>query len=245
MGVLSYLIGSLTGVTPASQGDNKTPPTAPTSASTISTPYSPPASTPAQPTAPPHQGQPSSPLPPPGQNPQQIDYYAHYFSARSLKQLTLFLGGAGCFYLSVMVSRRAAIRHQLAARLKFYQPNQFVWRSEKDLPNKKDPMVAFEALNLATLNTMAFAITAAGGASWALDIADMEDLRRYARRSIVEAGGERDEAAEREVAEWMVSTFGLGGEKALEGLEAEKKGLEGGGEEVSGGEERVMDGRWG
>ncbi|KAH6628553.1 hypothetical protein F5144DRAFT_549839 [Chaetomium tenue] len=134
-----------------------------------------------------------------------MDYYNHYFSARSLRQLTLFLGGAGCFYLSVMVSRRAAIRHQLAARLKFFQPNQFIWRSEKDLP-KKDPMVAFEALNLATLNTMAFAITAVGGVSWALDIANMEDLRRYARRTIVEAGGERDEVAEKEVAEWMPPT---------------------------------------
>ena len=129
-----------------------------------------------------------------------------------------------------MVSRRAAIRHQLAARLKFFQPNQFVWRSEKDLP-KKDPMVAFEALNLATLNTMAFAIMAAGGVSWGLDIADMEDLRRYARRSIVETGGERDEAAEREVAEWMVSAFGLAEGKALGvgkmGWDGEKKGLEG------------------
>lgn len=145
-----------------------------------------------------------------------------------------------------MVSRRAAIRHQLAARLKFFQPNQFTWRSEKDLP-KKDPMVAFEALNLATLNTMAFAIMAAGGVSWGLDIADMEDLRRYARRSIVEAGGERDEAAEREVAEWMVSAFGLGDAKALEGegggngngkggvAEAGRKALEEGKKVVEGG----------
>ncbi|KAH6855122.1 hypothetical protein B0I37DRAFT_442013 [Chaetomium sp. MPI-CAGE-AT-0009] len=241
MGVLSYLLGSLTGVSPASHADNKTPTTtAPTSASVTATSPSPPAT-------PPRQGQgqqPSSPPPPPDQ-PPQIDYYHHYFSARSLKQLTLFLGGAGCFYLSVMISRRAAIRHQLAARLKFYEPNnQFAWRSgsEKDAlpPTKKDPLIALEALNLATLNTMAFAIMAAGGASWALDIANVEDLRRYARRSIVQAGGERDEAAEREVAEWMVSTFGLGEGKGLEGEkkrlgegekkrlgEGEKKGLEG------------------
>lgn len=85
-------------------------------------------------------------------------------------------------------------------------------------PLKKDPLVAFEALNLATLNTMAFAVMAAGGVSWGLDIANLEDLRRYARRTVVHVGdGERDEEAEREVAEWVAKTFGIEEKKKGDG----------------------------
>ncbi|AEO54845.1 hypothetical protein MYCTH_2313991 [Thermothelomyces thermophilus ATCC 42464] len=186
---------------------------------------------------------PPPPPPPPAQSatpqhdepPRPMDYYNHYFSARSLRQLSLFLGGAGFFYLSVMVSRRAVARHRLASRLKFYEPNNLAtsWGLLKDeellraMPRHKDPLVALEALNLATLNTVAFAVMAAGGVSWALDISNLDDLKRYARRRAVQFRGERDEAAEREVAEWLMKTFGIEEKKGSGGKD--EGGRQGGG----------------
>ncbi|KAK4043727.1 hypothetical protein C8A01DRAFT_32045 [Parachaetomium inaequale] len=248
MGVLSLLLGSLTGVNPA---DSKTPP--PPAAPTISAPAvaasPPPLSRPTTSTpAPRTQTPPLTPhqTPPPPAPP--TDYYTHYISQRSFRQLGLFFAGTGFFYLSVMITRRAVARHKLAARLKFYEANhQFAgWgrsvqqeTADSMLP-KKDPLVAVEALNLATLNTLAFAIAAAGGLSWGLDISTLEDLRRYARRSIVLAGAEGapDEVAEREVAEWVAKTFGIeerkgsagdggvGNGEGVEGAEGEKGVLE-------------------
>lgn len=140
---------------------------------------------------------------------QQPESGNHFFSRRSLRQLGLFVGGAGFFFWSVLITRRAVTRHQIAAKLKFYHSNQWIGRSEKELP-KKDPLVAVEALNLATLNTLTFAVMAAGGVSWAFDISSVEDLRRYTRRSILAAsGGEADEEAEKEVADWLANTFGI------------------------------------
>ncbi|KAL2126903.1 hypothetical protein VTI74DRAFT_11646 [Chaetomium olivicolor] len=150
-----------------------------------------------------------TPIPHQDQPPQSVDYRNHFFSQRSLRQLGLFFGGAGFFYWSLLVSRRAITRHQIAAQLKFYQPNQFGGRTARDMP-KRDPLVAVEALNLATLNTLSFFVMAAGGVSWAFDISTMEDLRRLTRRSIEGvAGGKIDKAAEQEVAEWVAKTLGI------------------------------------
>ncbi|KAK4248836.1 hypothetical protein C7999DRAFT_13208 [Corynascus novoguineensis] len=240
MGVLSFLIGSLAGVNTgvnnniSNVNNDKSQTTASISNPAAVAPPSPPSSPPPTTTA--SSTQPVTPLQ--DDRPQPTDYYSLYFSARSLRQLSLFLGGAGFFYLSVLVSRRAAARHRLAARLRFYEPNNQAtgWGFLKDPellrgigPRDKNPAVALEALNLATLNTMAFAVMAAGGVSWALDISNVEDLRAYARRSVVRHRGERDEAAEREVAEWLVKTFGLEErKKESAGKEKEKEGEDGG-----------------
>ncbi len=174
---------------PGSNGDNKTQTTTPAPAApTIPSP--PPASI----------SQPS-----PSDLPREP---SDFFSKRSLRQLGLFAGGAGFFFWSVLISRRAIIHHQIASRLKFYSSNQCLGRSEKDLP-KKDPMVAAEALGLATLNTLSFAIMAAGGVTWAFDISNMEDLRRYSRRSVVTVGGTVDAAEEQAVVDWMAQAFGI------------------------------------
>jgi len=154
-------------------------------------------------------------VPQPSPSEQQPREPSDFFSKRSLRQLGLFAGGAGFFFWSVMISRRAVIRHQIAAKLKFYQSNQCIGRSEKDLP-KKDPTVAAEALSLATLNTISFAIMAAGGVTWAFDISSMEDLRRYSRRSVVTVNGTVDAAEEQEVVAWMASAFGIDDKSASE-----------------------------
>jgi hypothetical protein len=214
MVVLSWLFGYPTSANDAAR--NKPP-------SPTSPPVSPPAPLPSTSAATPHQ-EPASP-------PPQPDYRSHFLSQRSLRQLGLFLGGAGFFYWSLMLSRRAITRHQLASQLKFYQPShQYLFRSSGSsaaaAPPKRDPLVAVEALNLATLNTLTFAMAAVGGVAWAFDISSVEELRRVTRRSIVETDGVVDEEAEREVVEWVAKTFGI--EERKEGggggEEGERKG---------------------
>lgn len=149
--------------------------------------------------------------------------YPPLFSERSLKQLGLFFGGATFFALSVAVSRRAVARHLKASKMEIFQPNMAsagIARSGAGNINAKapkDPMMAAEALTLATLNVVSFATMAAGGTSWALDILSVEDLRRKARRTLY-GGSEAnlDEEAEKEVAEWVAKTLGIDLEKAEE-----------------------------
>ncbi|KAL2161295.1 hypothetical protein VTH06DRAFT_8515 [Thermothelomyces fergusii] len=245
MGILSFLLGSLagvnTGINNINTTNNKPPTTAPMTSPTATA-------------APPSSSSPPSspPLPPPAQPPapiaqsatalqdepaRPVDYYNHYFSARSLRQLSLFLGGAGFFCLSVMASRRAVTRHRLASRLKFYESNNVAtgWGLLKDeellraVPRHRDPLVALEALGLATLNTAAFAVMAAGGVAWGLDVSSLDDLRRYARRRAVQFQGERDEAAEREVAEWLIKAFGIEEKRGSGGKDDGGNGAEGDG----------------
>ncbi|KAL2122052.1 hypothetical protein VTJ04DRAFT_2507 [Mycothermus thermophilus] len=188
--------------------------------------------------------------------------YPPVFSARSLRQLGLMLSGAGFFYWSVMISRRAAVRHHLASQLRFFTGHHeyLILRGVglKDLPGylemqakhypslpslaqRREPMLAAEALSLASLNLMSFAIMAAGGLSWAFDISSLEDLQRYSRRSVAKSVGRRlqkevekeedaeIEKAEQEVAEWFGRTFGLIGVPPAteEGQEKERKEEEG------------------
>ena len=77
-------------------------------------------------------------------------------------------------------------------------------------------MIALEALNLATLNVVSFAVMAAGGLSWAFDVSSVEDLRGMARRHITGQGGKTDEAAEREIEEWAARVL-LGKGKTEDG----------------------------
>ncbi|KAK4102130.1 hypothetical protein N658DRAFT_352739 [Parathielavia hyrcaniae] len=232
MVVLSWLFGYSS---PLNGGVNKPPSTtaATSSPSPLRFPTAPPPPASASASAP-------SPVSPQQElpTPTRPDLASHFFSHRSLRQLGLFLGGAGFFYWSLRLSRRAITRHQLAAQLKFYQPShQSAWGSssrsvalsaaeatQQALP-KRDPLVAVEALNLATLNTLTFAVAAVGGVAWAFDISTLEELRRITRRSIVEAGGEADEEAEREVVEWVAKTFGI--EERKGGEEREGEGDEG------------------
>lgn len=72
-------------------------------------------------------------------------------------------------------------------------------------------MLAFQALNLATLNTLSFGIMMAGGASWALDVSTLDDLRRLTRRSMDSVDGDVNQADEDEVTQWMATTFGIMG----------------------------------
>ncbi|KAL1837127.1 hypothetical protein VTJ49DRAFT_4225 [Mycothermus thermophilus] len=178
--------------------------------------------------------------------------YPDILSRRSLRQLGLMLGGAGFLYWSVMVSRRAAVRHHLASQLRFFTGHHEYLALRgmglKDLPHhpslpsigqRREPFLAVEALGLASLNLMSFAIMAVGGLSWAFDVSELEDLRKYSRRSLArsverqimreagEGGNSEDAEAESDVVEWFGRTFGVMGGPG-EGAKEEKKEGEGG-----------------
>ncbi|KAM7187924.1 hypothetical protein V8F33_010956 [Rhypophila sp. PSN 637] len=135
--------------------------------------------------------------------------YPPIFSARSLKQLGFFFGGAGFLMLTTVTARRSAIRHAKLSQLKFFQPTHNGARHGQAIkPGEKDPMIAFEALKLATLGTISFGIMTVGGISWAFDIASLPELQVKARRSMYGRQGKVDEDAEKEVAEWLVKMLG-------------------------------------
>lgn len=137
------------------------------------------------------------------------------FSARSMKQLGLFFAGAGFFAFSAIVTRRSVARKITAAAPKFYHPSH---RAPTKGENSEGSFIAFEALNLATLNVVSFAMMAAGGVAWSCDISSVDDLRAMARRKIGMAAGDIDEEAEKEVEEWVAKI-----------LKKEKKSEDGGG----------------
>ncbi|KAK4229038.1 hypothetical protein QBC38DRAFT_128117 [Podospora fimiseda] len=133
--------------------------------------------------------------------------YPPVFSARSLKQLSLSFGGATFLVLSIALTRRRINLHQKLSKLKFFDTNIVPPKEQRPA---KDPFVAFEALNLATLNVMSAAIMVTGGISWALDCSTLDDFRRITRQRLVsKQDGVPDPEAEREVAEWVAKTLGL------------------------------------
>ncbi|WYZ39184.1 hypothetical protein EsH8_III_001098 [Colletotrichum jinshuiense] len=147
------------------------------------------------------------------------------FASRAGKQLGLFFAGAGFFLFSTMITRRAVTRKQLAAFPKFYQPSHSPAGKQG---NPEGSLIALEALNLATLNVVSFAIMMTGGTAWAFDISSVQDLRYMARRSIQGAAGQTDEAAEREFEEWaakVLTKFGKapGEDEAQTKTEADSK----------------------
>ncbi|RWA07379.1 hypothetical protein EKO27_g7719 [Xylaria grammica] len=124
-------------------------------------------------------------------------------SQRSLKQLGLFFAGASFLSLATLVTRRSVARKHMATLPKFYtQSNRPVNKIGSD-----SSLIALEALNLATLNVVGFAIMMTGGVSWAFDISSIDDLRGMARKHIGPSGGRTDEEAERELEEWVAKVL--------------------------------------
>ncbi|KAK4200323.1 hypothetical protein QBC40DRAFT_280348 [Triangularia verruculosa] len=206
MPLLSSLVSKLLGVEPASEEANK-------QGLDVSTPAT------ARPTGP----QPvptSAPTPsdtattattPRLKQPYERPPYPPVFSERSLRQMGLMAAGGGFLALSILVTRRAIARQMIMSRLKFYSSNPIALPQQ---PLKKDPLLAFTALNYATLNTMAFGIMFVGGMSWAFDISTLEELKQASQysmaRSISSAmGGEEDKEVEKELVEWMAKQLNM------------------------------------
>ncbi|KAH8152909.1 uncharacterized protein LAJ45_03135 [Morchella importuna] len=122
---------------------------------------------------------------------------------RQLKQLTFLLSGSTFLALSILTTRRTLAKRRLALIPPFYHPN-----NRPPLVPPNGALDAFQALNLATLNTMAFAIFLVGGSMVALDVCSVDELRERARKSVVgeeELAKERE--AEEEFEEWLASVL--------------------------------------
>jgi len=117
-----------------------------------------------------------------------------------MRQLGVFFAGAGFLFISTMVTKRSINRRKLAVFPRFYQPSN---QPVAGAGSYDGPLAAVEALNLATLNVMSFAIMMGGGVAWTLDVSSLDDLRKLAGRHIDPPGGQSDDEMEEEVVQWM------------------------------------------
>lgn len=121
--------------------------------------------------------------------------------ARAVRQLSLFFAGAAFFGLSLVVTRRAVARKILATAPGQFTPSNFQPK------NVNGGVEAAQAFALATLNVSSAAMMLTGGAMYAFDITDPEDLRSKFRRHM---GFERttfEEAAQDKEMEELVKQF--------------------------------------
>ncbi|MCJ1290575.1 hypothetical protein MMC34_002115 [Xylographa carneopallida] len=164
--------------------------------------------------------------PPPSSLPTRLPtpQSSHLLSARSLRQLSLFATGSVFFGLSILVTRRSVARRRLAIFPSFYHPS-----NQPPRQSINGPVEAVEALGLATVNVLSFAIMAAGGTLWAFDIAGVEELRRKVRGGLgVDGSGRGEREVEEEWEEWLAGV-----------VERRRRRGEGKAGEVEGGEEEV------
>ncbi|CAG8161685.1 unnamed protein product [Penicillium olsonii] len=127
--------------------------------------------------------------------------------------LKLLFGGMTFFALSVLVTRRAFNKKRIACIPPFYTSSVY------HQPHSNSAMDAFEALNLATLNVVSFGLMAGGAAGYALNINNIDDMRKFVRAGL--QGGsdtpvKSDEELEEEVTEWVSKVLGDKFEKQLE-----------------------------
>ncbi|KAH7304905.1 hypothetical protein B0I35DRAFT_414128 [Stachybotrys elegans] len=128
---------------------------------------------------------------------------------RQMRQLGLFFAGAGFLAASVAVSRRSVMRKQLASLPKFYSSN----RNPVKVDSSERSLLAVEALGLATLNVMSFAIFLTGGLSWAFDLCSVKELQQRTHAAVSRTGTVNPED-EKELEEMMDSLLAkLGMEK--------------------------------
>ncbi|KAI5801673.1 hypothetical protein DFH27DRAFT_64897 [Peziza echinospora] len=130
-------------------------------------------------------------------------------SVRLRRQLTLLLAGPLFLSCSLLVTRRSLARKYLSTI-----PPRFHSNQHPPLLPPNGAMDAFEALNLATLNVAGFAVTLVGGAMFALDVCNVEELRTRLKGDDGLGGDMMPEAykelkrkereAEEEMEEWMV-----------------------------------------
>jgi len=70
------------------------------------------------------------------------------------------------------------------------------------------PLMAVEALTVATLNVVSWAIMVTGGALWAFDISNMDEMRKKIRGGLgVDGSGRTEQEAEEDMEEWLATVL--------------------------------------
>lgn len=129
----------------------------------------------------------------------------------------MFLTGAACLTISSIITRRALARHYRIAFPKFFQP------SNQQLVEIDGATYAIEALSIATINVASVGLLATGGALWALDISNMDDMRQRFGTRFKADGTRIDVDAEKEAEKWISSVLEMM-KKDGKGQENGKKG---------------------
>jgi hypothetical protein len=99
-------------------------------------------------------------------------------SARSLRQLSIYLLGSACLLASTAITRKAIWRRQLRTKPKFYEANTNPHEYFSPFSD------ACQALNLATMHCASVGIMALGGAMWTFDIANLKEARAALRKRL-------------------------------------------------------------
>ncbi|KAL4884806.1 hypothetical protein BJY04DRAFT_205817 [Aspergillus karnatakaensis] len=161
---------------------------------TFSSPSSPPPSPPPPP--PPQQQQPPA-------EPPKEDLPKLWTPQTNTK---LFFGGALFFTLSLLTTRRALVRRFNAMIPPYYTSSIY------HKPKVNGGGEAFEALHLATINVLSFAMMASGGVLWAMGVNSLDDMRSYVRKRMLEGHdhslGEADKVVEKDLEEWVAKYLG-------------------------------------
>ena len=144
------------------------------------------------------------------------------------RNLKLLFGGVTSAAFSVLITRRACRSRILASTPPFYTSSVY-HRQDISGPNE-----ALEALSLATINVLSFAMALSGGILYALDINSLEDMRKIARRSLMGGSpGPEDEQIEKEVEGWVLAFMGKNAEADFQSeMKRARSAREG--EEISG-----------
>lgn len=115
---------------------------------------------------------------------------------RAQRQNALLYGGALFTVLSVLVTRRAVARKILEA------PSEVTAKTQA-MSKSSGPFDAAQALSLATLNVFSIGLLALGAVFKTFDIADIEDMRDKVRSGIGFDVYGGDDAADKELEEWV------------------------------------------
>ncbi|RSL53767.1 hypothetical protein CEP53_007641 [Fusarium sp. AF-6] len=126
---------------------------------------------------------------------------------RTLKQFGLFCAGAGFMAASVAISRRSVLRRQLDSMPKFYSSN----RQPVKFDSADRSLLAVQALGLATLNVMSFAVMLVGGISWGFNLSSVQELRERSQAAIRRPGlvNPEDEKEMEKMMEDLMARLGM------------------------------------
>ena len=143
-----------------------------------------------------------------GESSYRVPGWDDFFSARSRRQLALFLAGASFLALSTAITRRSLARRYKFVMPAFYHPNN---RSLAPISGINE---ALEALNIATINILSLSLMTTGGMLWAFDISSLEELRSKVRGGMGVTG--TPQHADEEIEEWIASVLTRKDEKRRE-----------------------------
>lgn len=159
-----------------------------------------------------------------------------FSNPRTRRQAGLFFGGAAFVVFSAIITRRSIARRNYSPALSAIQQvakqsapisqglkkptpsgatpgyesaaTETAEAAAGDAPPVQGPILAVEALTVATLNVFSWFVMVTGGVLWYLDISTMDDMRRKIRGGLgVDGTGRTEQQAEEDMEEWLAEVL--------------------------------------